>query len=88
MRDAVENLARAYIDIKREGCVQFDDMLITVHCNPKHDVAVEVRLKSMKKGLYGQNKDTKDAITHCQDIYRHLRECMEMWEQTMNIKRR
>jgi len=26
MRDAVENLAKAYIEIRKEGCIQFDDM--------------------------------------------------------------
>ena len=88
MRDAVENLARAYIDIRREGCIQFDDMMVVVHCNPDHKIAVEVRLHSIGVSMLGYNSKEKDPIAHCQDLYRYMRGCIGRWRDSMDVKRR
>ena len=87
MRDAVENLARAYIDIRREGCIQFDDMLVVIHCNPNHKVAIEVRLQSIGKVMTGKRAE-QDAIAHCEDIYRYMRDCIGKWRESMDNNRR
>lgn len=87
MKDAVENLAQAYIDIRREGCIQFDDLLVVVHCNPNHRTAVEVRLQSIEVAMIGQNKD-KDPIGHCQDLFRYMKDCITKWRSSMDDKRR
>ena len=88
MIDAVENLAKKYIDIRREGCIQFDDMLVVVHCNPKHKIGVEVRLQSIHVSMLGLNSDLKDPIAHCQDLYRYMDDCIKDWRKSMMTKRR
>lgn len=87
MRDAVENLAQAYIDIRKEGCIQFDDMLVVVHCNPNHRTAIEVRLQSINKAMVGQNSE-KSALEHCQYLHSYLTDCVQKWRKTMDEKRR
>ena len=87
MRDAVENLARAYIDIRREGCIQFDDMLVVVHCNISHHTAIEVRLQSIVRVMTGKRVHN-DAMGHCEDLYRYMRDCIGRWKESMALKRR
>ena len=87
MRDAVENLARAYIEIRREGCIQFDDLLVVLHCNPSHHIAIEVRLQSIGRVMTGK-RDQNDAMGHCEELYRYMRDCIGRWRESMEIKRR
>lgn len=87
MRDAAENLGNAYLDIKREGCIQFDDMMVVVHCHPESPVGVEVRLQSIGEAMNGTNKE-KSALTHCQNIYTYLNSCLGKWRDSMDVQRR
>ena len=87
MRDAIENLAQAYIDIRREGCIQFDDMMVVVHCNEDHKVAIEVRLQSIGLSMMGKSKE-KSPIEHCEDLYRYMTGCISKWRASMEEKRR
>ena len=87
MKDAVENLARVFIDLRREGCVQFENMYITVYCDPAHDPGVEISFRSLGKALMGV-KESKTALEHCLDIYVYLKDCVKMWrEMTTDIRR-
>ena len=87
MRDAIENLAQAYIDIRREGCIQFDDMMVVVHCNEDHKVAIEVRLQSIGLSMMGKSKE-KSPIEHCQDQNRYMTGCISILRASMDEKRR
>ena len=31
MREAVEDLGKAFLEIRREGCIQFNDMFVELH---------------------------------------------------------
>lgn len=87
MRDAIENLGSAYIDIRREGCIQFDDLLVVVHCNPDHGSAIEIRLITVGKKMFGQKRE-KSALLHTQDLYAYLKNCAEEWRASMDKTRR
>ena len=87
MRDAVEILAQAYIDIRREGCIQFDDMLVCLHCNPKHATAIEVRLQSINRAMIGRTNE-KTVLKHCEYLYNYLNGCIKKWRDNMDEKRR
>lgn len=87
MRDAVKNLADAYLEIRREGCIQFDDMKVVVHCNPEHAVAIEIKLQSIKTSITGLSEENT-ALEHCQNVYAYLKRCLTKWRASMDIKRR
>lgn len=87
MRDAVENLALAYIDIRREGCIQFDDLLVVVHCNSDRGTGVEIRLQSINKKFFG-NTQEMSAIDHCMLIYGYINSCVEKWRRSMDEQRK
>ena len=87
MRDAVENLSQAYLDIRREGCIQFDDMLVIVHCSKKHKNGIEVKLQSISKSMIGHN-GKKKALEHCEYLYTYLNNCVKKWRENMNKMRR
>ena len=77
----------AFIEIKKEGCIQFDDMKVVVHCNPEDDVAIEIRLQSIGQIMKGLSCE-KPAVEHCQDVYTYLKSCITKWRQSMDEKRR
>ena len=83
----MENLGVAYIEIKKEGCIQFDDMKVVVHCNPDDAVAIEIRLQSIGQIMKGLSCE-KPAVEHCQDVYTYLKSCITKWRQSMDEKRR
>ena len=87
MRDAVENLALAYIEIRREGCIQFDDLLVRIHCNPDRSTVVEIILQSIDKVFSGRAQE-KTALAHCQYLYEYLNNCMQKWKAAMTDERR
>lgn len=87
MQDAVENLAKAYIDIRNLGCIQFDDMMVVVHCNVDHRVAIEVRLQSIGHCILGMKKE-KPCIEHCEDLHRYMTVCASKWRKLMDDRRR
>ena len=87
MRDAVENLANAYIRIKSEGCIQLDNMKIVVHCNFDDDAAIEITFQSIQQTLTGY-KTEKNALQHCQCVTAYLRSCIEKWRKIMAVARR
>lgn len=87
MRDAIENLGNAYIDIRREGCIQFDDLLVVIHCNPEHKTAVEIQLQSVGKKMFGTTRE-KTVLEHTNDIHAYLASCLQKWRDSMNDKRR
>lgn len=87
MRDAVENLAKAYIDVRREGCIQFDDLLVTVHCKPTEGTAVEIRLQSIDEGKVFASAEEMSALDHCLVIYKYLSECVKRWRSSMDAHR-
>lgn len=86
MRDIVENLGNAYLDIKREGCTLFDNMTLVLHCNEEH-IALEMRLPSIGKNLTGQRRE-KTAVKHAEDMYQYLMSCLREWKIIMADKRR
>ncbi|XP_067940322.1 E3 ubiquitin-protein ligase rnf213-alpha-like [Watersipora subatra] len=79
MRDAVENLASAYIEIRKEGCIQFDDLKVVVHCDQSHDVAIEIKLQAIEESLYGQSSESS-SLEHCHDMYAYLTTCIRRCE--------
>lgn len=87
MRDAVENLAKAYIEIRQEGCIQFDDLLVVIHSDASPKIALEVCLTSVGKQMYGF-KGQKTPLNHCQDLQKYLKDCLGKWRDSMNEKRR
>lgn len=90
MRDAVENLAKAYLEIRREGCIQFDDLVVVIHCAPlttRRKVAIEVCLQSVGETMHGYKTD-KTALEHCHDLYNYLKECLQKWRDSMDNMRR
>ena len=87
MRDAVENLGNAFLDIKREGCIQFDDMKVVVHCNPQHNVVIEIKLQSIEQSMNG-SKEENNALVHCRRVYTYLKSCLKKWRDSMDEKRR
>jgi len=87
MRDAVENLGVAYLEIKRAGCILFDDLFVIVHCNPEHRVAVEIILQASGTPLYGRTFE-KSALKHCQNVHNFLSDCFQKWTDIMESERR
>jgi len=83
----VENLGNSYLEIKRAGCILFDDMFVIIHCNPEHRVAVEITLQASETPLYGL-KFEKSALKHCQNIYNFLSDCFQKWKAIMESERR
>ena len=87
MRDAVQILAQAYIDIRKEGCIQFDDMLVVIYCNPTRKTVIEIKFQSVNKVMVGKVAE-KTVLAHCQYLHTHLRDCIDAWRGNMNDKRR
>lgn len=85
MRDDIENLAKAYIEIRREGCIQFDDLLVKVHCNPT-DTTVELKLQSLDQSITGKPK-SGTSERHCKELYQFLNTCVADWKKRMNMER-
>jgi len=54
MRDAVERLARVYLEIRREGCIQFDEMLVKIDCSAEMTSKVKFKLQSIKHQFVGK----------------------------------
>lgn len=90
MCDAATNLGNAYISIRRAGCIQFDDLLVVIHCDPSNEnspVAIEIKLKQAKVTVLGY-KDQKSALKQCQDLHSYLNDCLRDWKQHMDSFRR
>ena len=89
MKDAIENLAKAYLEIRREGCIQFDELLVVIHCDPDHIVGMELNLQSIKRVMNGRNDGQQlDALKHCQTLYTFLNDCVSRWRKIMDDHRR
>lgn len=86
MREAVEDLAEAYLHIRRDGCIQFDDLRVVLHCPPSEAVAIEIKLTSVGKQMYGYSCQ-KTTLEHCGDITTYLKDCIEKWRASMDKKR-
>ncbi|XP_067940324.1 E3 ubiquitin-protein ligase rnf213-alpha-like [Watersipora subatra] len=86
MRDAVENLARAYIEVRREGCIQFDDLKVVIHCNQSHAVAIEIKLQTIEKSFSGPSSEGT-SLQHCHNMYKYLIDCIKRWRESMDEKR-
>lgn len=86
MRDAVQILAQAYIDIRKEGCILFDDMLVVIYCDPELETVIKIRFKSSISYIVGKDSE-KTVLAHCQHLHTHLRACIDMWRDNMNDKR-
>lgn len=83
----MESIARSYIDLRQDGCVQFDNLLVFVYCDPEHESGVEVRLRSMlQKPIEGDTE--KDLLSNCEEINSFLQECIQSWRQSMIKHRR
>ena len=82
----MENLAKAYIAVRQEGCIQFDDMKVLVHCNPGA-VAIVISFKGIEKTLTGQT-DEASALKHCQNVADYLTDCLITWRKSMESQRR
>ena len=87
MREAVEDLGKAFLEIRREGCIQFNDLLVDLHCAPVSDTAVEVNLASIGEQMYGIQTEGKTAADHCRDIVACLNQFIIEWRDNMNSKR-
>ena len=87
MKDAIENLARDYLEIRREGCIQFDKMYIEVDCSQLAEAAVKFKLYSIKKAYSGSSR-SKSALAHCQDLHAYLVDCVKNWRHNMDTMRR
>lgn len=88
MRDAVESLAMAYLDVRKEGCIQFDDLLIKVDCDKNKAAPVKVKCFQANKQHYTGRKVEKSALDHCNDLCSYLNSCVTKWREIMDLKRR
>lgn len=88
MKDSAENIAKVFLEIKKEGCIQFDDLLIKIQCNPKSKDGVKFKLQSIKKAFVGMTDGGKTALHHCKDLYNYMRDCLEQWRANMADYRR
>ncbi|XP_067936896.1 E3 ubiquitin-protein ligase RNF213-like [Watersipora subatra] len=88
MKDAIENLANAYLDIRREGCIQFDELLVVIHCDETKPVGMEVRLQSIKRVLHSRNDAGADALKHCETLFQFFTQCVSRWQDIMKDHRR
>lgn len=88
MRDAVENLAQSYMDIRREGCIQFDDMSVIVYCDPDSDISIKVKMSTDHAEMCGHNSENKNAMSHCQDLHVYMTRCLQEWKNFMEQKRK
>jgi len=89
MMNAVENLAKAYIEIRKEGLIQFDDMLVIVHCSPQDTVGIEIKLQSIHQVIRGLRKEGKrSSLEFCQDLSTYLNNCVSKWRESMDRYRR
>jgi len=76
MRDAVENLAKAYIEIRKEGCIQ-------------STVGIEIKLQSINQVIQGLRKESKgSSLEFCRDLYTYLNSCVSKWRENMDKYRR
>ena len=87
MRDAAESLGQAYLDIRREGCIQFDDMMVVVHCNVQETVAIEIKFQSIGASLIGLKKENT-ALKHCNILLDYLKSCIRQWRESLNEMQR
>lgn len=90
VKDCVEKLARAYLDLVWNGCVQFDDLLMFVNCNDEEPWGVQIRWKQLQiDSLDGKNDNNLNigTIDHCQAIYKVLQECITSWTEKLNSVR-
>lgn len=86
MRDDIENLARVYLEIRQQGCVQFNDVLMRVYCSPK-DVTVELTLQSINETIKAKPSAELSQI-HCRELYEFLKKCVKEWKDKMAQERR
>lgn len=88
MRDEVENLAQAYLEIRKEGCIQFDDLLIKIDCDEAQPASIKVKFQAIKEQYIGRRAENSSTIEHCTDLCDFLRECVKKWREIMVEKRR
>jgi len=82
LRDNVENLARAYLRIRREGCILFDDLYVVIHCNPDEKITTELTFKAIDKVLYGRKK-CGTGLDQVNELYFFINNCIEDWRQRL-----
>jgi len=80
-------VAQAYLAIRREGCIQFDELLVFIYCNPKK-VSLQMHFKSIKTTMEAKTDEKSDVRQHCTDLYAYLNECVTKWQENMSAKRR
>ena len=91
MKDAVENLAQAYLNIRREGCIQFDDFYVVITQRKEkvteRRLCVEVKLPQVEKVLRGWETPMTTVMYHVTSIYEYMNECVEKWRRELMTKR-
>ena len=88
MRDDVENLARAYLEIRHEGCIQFDDLVVRIHCNPQiGKPSVELKLQSIDESIIAKHTQYATSNRHCRDLYKFFNHCIDDWKKKMADER-
>ena len=87
MRDAAENLAQAYLEIRKEGCIQFDELLIKIDCDRECTAPVKIKFQAIKEHYIGRKAD-KSILEHYKDLLDFLRSCVRKWRDIMSQKRK
>ena len=80
------NLAQAYLNIQREGCIQFDEFYCIIE--PRiHSGTISVEFPSLKTTLYETAKDG-DIILHVEELFNFLKQCITCWRKKLEESRR
>jgi len=86
IKDAAENLAKDYVTLKTIGCIQFQNMTVTVYCNPDPNskLAVSVNLRSIDEKFEGYGDVENQALC----LHNFFKNCIQSWTRKMQACRR
>ena len=82
----MQNLAQAYLEIRKEGCIQFDELLIKIDSDRECTAPVKIKFQAIKEHYMGRKTD-KSILAHCKDLLDFLRSCGRKWRDIMGQKR-
>jgi len=84
MKDVAENLALDYIKLREIGCIQFNDMTVTVHCKSTSDkdIVISADLKSIGHFLKVHSCHG-DIEKQCKALHGFFQQCISEWKEQM-----
>lgn len=81
-------MADLFMQLCCDGCVHFENLQISVYCDPERRSAITIRLKNLTdRPMEGDGG--KELITEqCKSVNQFLRDCIRSWQDTMTKHRK